>query len=288
MSEETTLTPPAEPTPPASPTVPYADHEGNLRKDWYVDEELKGSEETLKRFKNIKNLAKSYEQVRKMVGTDVVKRPNDKSTEDEWNAYYDAGGRPKVALDYNFTKPDELPPEHYSEKVALEAMELFHKLGYNPKQAKGAFDFHNNLVIEAVKAQEASRKLEVQTAKDELVNELGAAYASREHLGNVAIEIGCKGATPTAEDDAELKAILLEDFGANPWFARFMMNIGKHFAEHSSEIISQVPTPGDIQSQINEIMKKPEYTSTDKKVRQPLIDQVMTLRNQLNKSKGIT
>lgn len=288
MPEEVIETPPPEAPPAISEKIPYADHEGNLRENWCDDEELKEHSETLKRFKNVKGLAKSYTQVRTMVGAETIAKPNDNWTEKDWESWHEANGRPAVATDYNFTKPTELPDEYYSEKVAMEAMELFHGLGLNPAQAKTIFDFHNNLEIENLKAIEHNRKLEVQTAKDELVNELGAAYQTREHLGNQAIEIGCKGATPSPEEDEELKKIIIEDYGANPWFTRFLMNIGKHFSEHTSEVVSQVPTPDDLQKQIQEIMAKPEYTHRDKKIRQPLIDKVNRLYEQINKSKGIT
>lgn len=286
MTDEPIETPPA--TPPATPPV-YIGADGALNEGWknILDEDIR-EEPSLDQFKHIKGLAKSFLYTKKMVGAEVIAKPNDNWTDKDWEAWHDANGRPTVATDYNFQKPAELPDEHYSPKVAMEAMEMFHKIGLNPMQAKTVFDFHNNLVIEAIKADQSNRELEKQTAKDELINELGAAYQSREHLGNVALEIGCKGATPSAEEDENLKKILIEDYGTNPWFTRFMMNIGKHFAEHDSTVVSQVPTPADLQTQINEIMAKPEYTSTDIKVRKPLIDKVNRLYEQLNKSKGIS
>ncbi|MBN2591633.1 MAG: hypothetical protein JXA96_17335 [Sedimentisphaerales bacterium] len=280
---------PVEAPPNPEPVPEYIGKDGSLKDGWkgLLDEDIR-EEKSLDQFKHIKGLAKSFLYTKKMVGADVMPVPNEKWTNKEWNEFYDKVGRPPVATDYNFIRPPELPAEHYSEKVAMEAMELFHGLGFTPKQAKTVFDFHNNLVIQALKAEQQNRKLEAQTAKDDLINELGAAYQSREHLGNQALEIGCKGATPTPEEDEELKKILIEDYGANPWFTRFMMNIGKHFAEHTSEIVSTVPTPGDLQQQITEIMSKPEYTSKDIKVRQPLIDKVQRLYEQINKSKGIS
>lgn len=289
MAEETdTETITTETTSTEVNSIPYADAEGNLRKDWYVDEDLKDGEETLKRFNNVKHLAKSYNQVRKMVGTDMATKPNDNFTESDWDAWHEAGGRPATAADYNFTKPDELPDEHYSEAVALEAMELFHKLGLNNKQAKTIFDFHNGLVIKNLAAEDHDIKLERQNVKDGLHNDWGAAYESKHHLGNLAIEEGCKDATATPEGDAEFKARLCDKFGDDPDFIRYSSNLGNKFAEHGSMVISQVPTPGDLQTQIAEIMAKPEYTHRDKKIRQPLIDQALALRKQLNKSKGIT
>lgn len=288
---EPNVNPPAEPPaePPVTPpTLPFGD-DGSLKDGWknLLDEDIR-EEKSLDQFNHINGLAKSFLHTKKMVGAEVIKKPDQNSTEQEWNAYYDAGGRPATALDYGFTKPDELPPEHYDEKFAVEVMEFFHKIGLSSKQAKAVFDFNNNHVIENLKTLAHNDELEVQQAKDELIKEMGVAYQTREHLGNVAIEIGCKGATPSAEKDSELKDIIIDEYGANPFFARMMMNIGKHFAEHESVVVSGVPTNTDIQKQIQEIMAKPEYSSKEKKIRQPLVDEVQRLYVQLNKSKGIS
>ena len=269
--------------------VPFADAEGNLRENWYADDDdLKEHGETLKRFKNVKPLAKSFMQVRKMVGTDLTAIPTDKFTEKDWDAWHDAGGRPSTAADFNFKKPDDFPEELWSDSRALEWMEFLHKIGISENQAKSIFEKNNGDILVGDKSLNDAIAISRQEVKDGLYKDWGNAYESKNHLGNLAIEHGCKGATATPEGDAEFKARLCDKFGDDPDFIRYSSNLGGKFAEHGSITVSQVPTPGDIQSQITEIMAKPEYSHRDKKVRQPLIDQVMTLRNQLNKSKGTT
>lgn len=268
--------------------VPFADENGTLKKNWFADDELKEHEETFKRFKDVRSLAKSYAQVRKMVGTDMMTKPHDKFTESDWENFYEAGGRPPTAADYNFVKPDDFPEELWSDSRALEWMEFLHKIGISSKQAKAIFEKNNSDIVIGEKSLSDAIAIARQEVNDGLYKDWGNAYESKKHLGNLAIEHGCKGATATPEGDAEFKARLCDKYGDDPDFIRYSSNLGGKFAEHGSITVSTVPTPGDVQTQIAEIMAKPEYTHRDKKVRQPLIDQVMTLRKQLNKSKGTT
>lgn len=273
MDNETTET--TDTTEDTTTAVPYADAEGKLREGWH------GDDETLKRFTNVNDLSKSYLQVRKMVGTDMMTKPGDKYTEEDWNAFHEAGGRPATPADYGFARPEGMPDEYWSDSRMLDWSEFMHKIGLSATQAKQIFEKNNGEVILGDTANKQAREAEVMTAKDSLNQKWGAAYESKLHLGNLAIEQGTMG-------DSELKARVIEKFGHDPDFTEYSSNLGSKFAEHGSIKVSQVPTPGDIQTQITEIMQRPAYMSSDKKVRGPLIDQVMALRNQLNKSKGIT
>lgn len=288
MAEETTETIETTETTTTVAPVPFADAEGTLKENWYADDELKEHEETFKRFKDVRSLAKSYAQVRKMVGTDMMTKPNDKFTEADWETFYEAGGRPTTAADYNFKKPDDFPEELWSDSRALEWMEFLHKIGISAKQAKAIFEKNNGDIVIGDKSLSDAIAIDRQAVNDGLYKDWGNAYEPKKHLGNLAIEHGCKGATATPEGDAEFKARLTEKFGDDPDFIRYSSNLGGKFAEHGSITVSTVPTPGDIQSQINELNKNPDLFHRDKKVRQPLIDQRNTLTEQLNKSKGIT
>ena len=272
MAEETTdtTTSVVGGTDTTTAPVPYADAEGKLKEGWH------GNDETLKRFTNVNDLSKSYLQVRKMVGTDMITKPSDKYTEDDWNAFYEAGGRPSTPADYGFKRPDGMPDEYWSDSRMLDWGEFMHKIGLSAAQAKQIFEKNNGEVILGDTANKQAREAAVMAAKDGLNQKWGAAYESKLHLGNLAIEQGTMG-------DSELKARVIEKFGHDPDFTEYSSNLGSKFAEHGSITVSQVPAPVDIQTQITEIMQRPAYLNPNKKVRQPLIDQVMALRNQLKK-----
>jgi len=286
---DTNTTETTETTTVVADPVPFADADGNFKEGWQgsLDEDLR-EDKTLATMKNVNSMAKSLVFTKKMVGTDVTALPHDKFTEKDWDTWHDAGGRPPTAADYNFVKPKDFPDELWSDSRAVEWMDFLHKIGISANQAKAIFEKNNGDILIGDKSLSDAVAIDRQEVNDGLYKDWGNAYEPKKHLGNLAVEHGCKGATATTEGDAEFKARLLDKFGDDPDFIRYSSNLGGKFAEHGSITVSTVPTPGDIQTQIAEIMAKPEYTHRDKKVRQPLIDQVMTLRKQLNKSKGIS
>ena len=64
--------------------------------DWLdsIEESLK-TEPSLSDIKDVNSLAKSYVHAQKMIGADKIVMPNDKSTDDEWNDFYEKLGRPE-------------------------------------------------------------------------------------------------------------------------------------------------------------------------------------------------
>ncbi len=286
---ETTAVETTEKTTVVAESVPFADAEGNLREGWQggLDEDLR-EDKTLATMKNVNSMAKSLVFTKKMVGTDVTALPHDKFTEKDWEAWHEAGGRPPTSADYNFVKPKDFPDELWSDSRAVEWMDFLHGIGISTKQAQAIFEKNNGDILVGDKSLSEAIGIARQEVNDGLYKDWGNAYESKKHLGNLAIEQGCKGATATPEGDAEFKARLCDKFADDPDFIRYSSTLGGKFAEHGSITVSTVPTPGDIQTQITAIMAKPDYMHRDKKVRQPLIDQVQTLQKQLNKSKGIS
>jgi len=264
-------------------TVPTSmiGEDGNFVKDWskMLSDETLHEDKTLQTFKNVEGLAKSYVHVRKQVPLDKIAIPNETTSDEEMENWHIAGGRPPNAVDYNIAKPDDFPEEHWNPELALAAQDLFHKIGLNSKQVVAIMEFNNGNVMAAAKAQDDAIIANRQAIKDGLFSEWGAAYDSKAHQGNYAIEKGTSG-------NAEFKARLTAKFGDDPDFIRFASNLGGKFAEHGDIVESHVSTPGDIQEQITKIMADEKYSSKDKRVRQPLIDKVMRLREELRINKG--
>jgi hypothetical protein len=237
--------------------VPLVNAEGKFVENWRdsLDEDIRG-EESLKSFdeSGLKSLAKSFVHVRKMVGADVMKAPNEKSSDAEWAEFHKIGGRPDTAADYNIVRPEEFPEEHWSDSHALEWMELFHKIGISKKQVDAIVQKQNTDLMVAFKAQEQAILDNRQQSRAALNQEWGAAYESKIHLGNIAIERGCEG-------DEEFRARLTKKFGDDPDFVKYSSNLGSKFAEHGDVAVTRVPSPDDIQTQINDVMKNPAYIS---------------------------
>lgn len=242
----------AEP-PAGQPTPPLVNADGELREGWRdtLPEEIRG-EKVFDRVSNFEGIMKSLSGAEKMVGRDKIVVPNEASSDVEWDAYYVAGGRPDTAVDYNLTRPEELPEEHYNQELATAAQELFHKIGLSKKQADALFVFNNNNVIAQLTKNVQDDELVMQTLQDGLYKDWGNAYEQRKHFGNAAIENGTEG-------NEEFKQRLVKKFGNDPDFIRYSSNLGIKFKEAGAITIETIPTPSDLQASIDDEMANPAY-----------------------------
>lgn len=282
------VTPPAEPAtappePPATP-IPLADAEGKLRDGWLeqMDEKYR-SEPFLKETKNIQTLVSSTISARSMVGKDKIARPNENSSDEEWEAFHVAGGRPETAADYNIVRPDDFPEEHWKDELAMKWMERFHKAGLNPKQVAYLSGEHNADILEAIKTQNDAIIAYQQESKDSLFKRWGAAYEPKMHQGNYAVE---KGAGGDAEFKNKLLNMKLEGggrLGDNAIFSEFTSNLGGKFAEHGDIVESKVSTPADIQAEINKEMQTEAYKNGRHPDHKAAVKRVALLFQEKNK-----
>jgi len=280
MAEETGQTETSTETETTS--APLVNADGELREGWRdtLPEDIRG-EKVFDRVSNFEGVMKSLASAEKMIGRDKVPIPTEASTDVEWDAFYVAGGRPETAADYNFTRPEELPEEqpeeHYNQELATAAQELFHKIGLSKKQANALFAFNNNNAIAQLAKNAQDDKFAMEELKNGLYKDWGNAYEQKKNFGNVAIEEGVRG-------DEEFKIRLTQKFGNDPDFIRFAANLGSKFSETGSPPAAMIPTPGDIQDQINAIEQSPAYKSKDKKIRFAAAEKAMRLREQRDKS----
>lgn len=231
----------------------YIAPDGSFNEGWteILDEEIR-NEPSLKTHKNLKTLAKTFVNAQRMVGKNKIAIPNEKSTEGEWNEFYKALGRPETVEDYQFKRPDELPEEFWNDDFAKAAKTLFHKIGLTKKQADALFNFNSANVMNTIKTQQQQEEMNMQQLQSELYNEWGGAYQQKIHLGNAAIEEGTTG-------NQELKDKIVQKYGNDPDFIRFASNLGSKFAEHKGPNFAAIPTPSDIQAQIDEAMQTDAY-----------------------------
>ncbi len=243
-------TPAPEPTPEPAPTMFGED--GNFTENWtqcLTDEALRDNP-TLKNAKSVDALADMTVRAQKMVGADKIALLTEASSEAEIEAWHKAGGRPETAADYGFARPEALPEEYYNTEAATATQDLMHKLGLSKKQADALFEFNNNLVIAELTKRGQDKELEATTLKDKLYSDWGNAFEQKKHLGNVAMDAAVLG-------DAEFQERLAGKFGSDPDFIRAMSNLGAKFSEASPVNVEMIPTPDDIQTQIdNEVASK--------------------------------
>ena len=162
MTEE--AAPPGQPAATVTPTAPIVNMvnaDGTFTDNWHTmlsDEALHG-DQTLPRIKNVESLAKSYVHVRKQVPLDKIARPTDTFSEDDWNEWHTAGGRPETAKDYQMAKPKDWPEAvPWNEEVIGEYQELFHKIGLSSKQVDEIFKYNNQLSLKGHETSEDHRQ----------------------------------------------------------------------------------------------------------------------------------
>lgn len=110
------------------------------QQEWFtgLPEELRG-DASLSRFaeKPVEEVARAFVETKKMVGMDKIVLPKGDDDADGWNAYYDAGGRPKDPAEYKFETLQEGETSKLADAFRPEA----HKLGLNQRQVAGLDTF---------------------------------------------------------------------------------------------------------------------------------------------------
>ena len=287
MVEPIVAPPAAPPEPPAAPPepplVPLIDKEGNLRDGWtdVLDEDLRDNS-YLKEVKNIQGMARSTVSARSMVGKNTMEIPTDASNEVVWDMYYKAGGKPETVADYNLKAPDGFPEEVMEQvfpKARLEAwQERFFKAGISKKAADQFIaDFAQDMLADLKSVKQVEER-EISELVSGLSTDWGAAYDQKIHLGNLAIEDATGG-------DAEFKKRVVAKVQKDPDLTRILAHFGVYVAEGKPPNFANIPTPADLQIQIDEIMANPLYLNGTQKERMKLAEQVMALRTKMAETK---
>jgi|GEM_PF-3504561 len=279
-------TPPAET--PGQPSTPSSivNADGTLVENWHTFapegyEDLR-DDKTLPRIKRIWDLGKSYVHVRKQVPLEKIARPNENFTEADWNEFYEAGGRPKTAEDYNITKPKDFPKEYWDDNRSKGFQKLFHKLGLSKKQCDDLVKYNNEEVLKSIQTQNQQEEAEFQELNDKLHQKWGAAYDQKVHIGNLAIEKGSNG-------DLEYKERLLDKINADPDLIEFASNLGNLFTESRIIETPKMPTPADIDAKISEAMQHPAYMNgnhPDHKRQVKLVQQMFEQKEKMKVKTG--
>ena len=295
------VTPVVEPVAPAvepavEPVVPpvFFGTDGILNEGWQgtLEEGLR-EDLTLKSFKNVNDLAKSYVHARGMIGKNTIPIPTDISSEGEWQEFHKAGGRPDTVADYNLKAPDGFPEaalEQVFPAARLEAwQERFFKGGVSKKAADHFMvEFANDMIADLQTMNQAK-----EAEKTELVSGLatdwGAAFEQKKHLGNIAMnEAASSMVNGQPVVNEEFKARLVQKAGNDPDIIRAFANLGEKFAEGKPPGFGAIPTPSDYQDQIDALMADPLYTNGTQPQRMKIAEKIMVIRRLMKPEPAIT
>lgn len=275
-------------TEPATTEAPvYFNSDGTLKEGWQGTlPEGYREEKSLSTVNDTKILAKMFVDTKRMVGKDKIAIPTETSTEGEWAEYHKAGGRPDTKEDYNLKLPEGMAEEVstliFPEGRLAKWQERFFKGGTSKKAAEQYIADFTQDILADLQAKQQLEKQEMDELVRGLSTDWGAAYEQKKHLGNMAVNEGCSvmenGVNVVNQD---FKARLVNKFGNDPDFIRYSSNLGAKFAEHKSPNFANVPTPSDLQTQIDKLEADPLYLNGTREQRMKLAEQILALRTKI-------
>jgi len=213
-----------------------------------IPEELR-DHPSISPIKDVENLARSYVNAQRLIGTDKIPMPSN-PTEEDLDRIYDRLGRPETPQDYGIAADGSV----VTEEVAKEYSDIAHKLRLTPDQAQGVLEYYRSTVEKTgtatVEMAEAAREATVSSLKQEW----GRAFDQKvEAAAKVAQEFG----------NPEMFDITLQDgskLGDNPEFIKAFAKIADFRQSVTSEDTvaemsqSNVMTPADAKAEIDAIM----------------------------------
>lgn len=225
---------------------------GGDAKSWLesLPEDVR-SDPSLKVFKDVSGLAKSYVNAQKMIGADRVIMPNEKSTDEEWNAFYQKLGRPESADKYEIKGPDGKP---VTDGVAKEFKETAFKLGLSPKQVAGLAEWNAATLAATQETARTAEQLAVRESINAYAQKLGGddKYKARVDEARVAVRAL---ATP------ELSKFLVDSgMGSRPEMIEFFAQLKGMMSEDKirdgTGVSFQGEDPAVLQKQLEEVESK--------------------------------
>lgn len=159
--------PPSSGNPPAPPAA------GGAFYDSFQDADLKGWLQT-KGVKSPEDLALSYKNLEKFVGSEKVPLPKDANDAEGWDRLFKAAGRPDAPDAYGLDKIEGADPE-FSKAAAA----AFHKAGLNPQQAANLVEFYGAQAKAVQEAQETAFAQQAQLDIGELRRDWGPAFDAK-------------------------------------------------------------------------------------------------------------
>ena len=248
----------------AIPTFKFVDNEGKFVDGWKANlpEEYR-DEKCLDVCPDLTTLVKNHVYTQKMRGKKTVAVPSDTSPQADWDAYYEAIGRPKLAEDYKTDRPEDVPEELWDKELVGQIKEEGWKAGFTPKQVDtviGLYAGYQKRLATARAQTEEREKAEAETA---LKKEWGPAYDERIRFANGFIE-------KTTDEASGQKQAILDLAGNNPKFIKWCAEWGIKTSEAKGIDTSQLKrTPTQSLTKADELRKTPGYINGELKKTDP-------------------
>lgn len=209
------------------------------------------NEPSLRTFTDPGALAKSYVNAQRMIGADKVARPGKSWTDDQYNEFYNAIGRPDSADAYQFDVSGIM-----SDEEAQSFRQTVFEAGLQPRQVAKLEQFINNLSESAQTATQTRTEEAVFAAEQELRSEFGQAFEQRMGLAQSAAR------TLLGNEGMEMfESVQLSDgrmLGDHPDVVRMFANLAEQIGEDNlvGEPTELIMTPEEAKSRISEMTRR--------------------------------
>jgi hypothetical protein len=204
-----------------------------------------------------KSLLKSHIEVQRMVGKKGVIIPDEKSTTQEREAFYEALGRPKSPQDYGFKKPDGIPDElGITDEKIKEYAETLHGLGLSKSQAAKLFDVEVN---RAKAEHEASLKQAKETHEKAI-----AEYKKQYGEDFQKVDSAITQAVKTVGGDELANFLISTGLRDVPVLMNAFKKVSDMMGEHGFKDGSRSVEEEVTEEKLMEMMKDPRYNGGHK------------------------
>jgi hypothetical protein len=268
LTDNNSTPPPASSTPPPAGNPP-------AQTSWRdsLPEDLKGNA-SLSKFSDVANLAKAYVHAESSIGKKGVIVPGEKSTDEDWENFYNQIGRPEKDK-YSFDLPKD---KKLNDETIGKFKEVAFKSGILPKQAKALVDWFSEHEENTLKNVATERENAHKLGIDNLKKEWGQGYDK---------EIGSARVFMKEVGGDEFKQYLESTgLGNDPVMIKFLAKAGKLLGE--DKIRGEAGdnrmgmTPDEIQKEIANLSTNPEYTDASHPKHKLTVEKVAQLYQKLH------
>lgn len=204
----------------------------NTATDWRssLSEDLRENP-SLRDFKDINGLAKSYVHAQSLVGGEKIPLPKPDDVEG-WKNVYSKLGRPETPNEYGFAKPEDFPENipWDDEAVNLFAKEM-HDAGLSKAQASKLFETYNKNTLGKIQAFNEQKAKQEEQGINSLKQEWADKFNENAQIANKALKH--YGGEEVA------KTITESGLGNNAAFLKMFHKLGQNLNEDSSIGLNQ-------------------------------------------------
>lgn len=257
MSEEAAVTETAEPV--AAPVAAEAQVAAPAQTSWLdaLNDEYR-SNPLVNRWDDPNEFAKSYINQSKVIGADKVVKPSNSWSDDQYEEFYAAIGRPESPDMYENTLESR-----YNDEQISGLRQMAFEMGLQPRQFEKMAGFLSSRAEEESNQHNAILEKNGFEAQEALRREYGQAFEQKAQIAHkTALQV--LGEENMEIFEAELPNGLL--VGDHPAMVKMFVNLAERMGEDKvvGETTELVMTPQEAQRQINEHMRPgTAYTVSD-------------------------